>query len=326
MQQTQKGFQRARKANRPNAIEEQEAYKEARRIIRIAIRKCKTDSWKNLIETISSDPWGLPYKIVMDKLRRSRGSSVPEDEESLRKILEVLFPTGGPRTSFPNQEHREAGEPFSPQELKAAASRLSPGKSPGLDGIPNEVVRLIAKKNSQMLMSVFNKCLEEGIFPNRWKRQQLILIPESTQAMVTDPSSFRPLRMIDSTGKLFERLILNRMEKVFGFRKRLSTHHALKKVKESVSEALYELRSLGGFCIIIALDVKNAFNSASWECIYQSLAEEKSPWFEINGEVIALKQEIKYLGVWLDSKWSFLAPREASRNEGVDSVQITDPT
>ena len=39
-------FQRARKANRPNAIEEQEAYKEARRMIRIAIRKCKTESWK----------------------------------------------------------------------------------------------------------------------------------------------------------------------------------------------------------------------------------------------------------------------------------------
>ena len=107
-------FQRARKANRPNAIEEQEAYKEARRILRIVIRKYKTNSWKNLIETINSDPWGLPYKIVMKKLRRSQGSSVPEDERSLRKIVEVLFPTGEPRTSFPNQEHREAGEPFSP--------------------------------------------------------------------------------------------------------------------------------------------------------------------------------------------------------------------
>ena len=63
-------FQRARKANRPNAIEEQEAYKEARRMLRIAIRKRKTESWENLIQTINSDPWGLPYKIVMKKLRR----------------------------------------------------------------------------------------------------------------------------------------------------------------------------------------------------------------------------------------------------------------
>ena len=67
-------FQRARKANRPNAIEEQEAYKKARRIFRMAIRKCKTNSWKNLIETINSDPWDLPYKIVMDKPSKRAGS------------------------------------------------------------------------------------------------------------------------------------------------------------------------------------------------------------------------------------------------------------
>ena len=60
----------------------------------------------------------------------------------------------------------------------------------------------------------------------------------------------------------------------FSFRKKLSTHHALKKVEERVSEALRDLPSPGGFCAIIALVVKNAFNSASWECIYQSLAEE----------------------------------------------------
>ena len=100
----------------------------------------------------------------MKKLRRSEGSSVPEDEKSLRKIVEVLFPTGEPRTSFSNQEHREAGEPFSPQELKAATSKLFPGKNPGLDGIPNEVVRLIAKKNPQMFTKKYLKKLFDKRF------------------------------------------------------------------------------------------------------------------------------------------------------------------
>ena len=54
----------------------------------------------------------------------------------------------------------------------------------------------------------------------------------------------------------------------FGFRKGLSTHHALKKLEERVTEALHELPRSGGFYAIIALDVKNAFNSASWKCIY----------------------------------------------------------
>ena len=75
----------------------------------------------------------------------------------------------------------------------------------------------------------------------------MVLIPKSTQATAADPSSFRPLGMIDSTGKLFERLIFNRMEKMceevvnegfsaaqFGFRKGLLTDHALKKVEESL--------------------------------------------------------------------------------------------
>ena len=84
-------------------------------MLRIVIRKCKTESWGNLIKMINSDPWGLPYKIVMKKLRRSQGSSVPEDEKRLRKIVEVLFPTGEPRTSFLNQKHREQESHSSPK-------------------------------------------------------------------------------------------------------------------------------------------------------------------------------------------------------------------
>ena len=38
-----RNFQRASKANRPNTREEQEVYKEARRILRIVIRTCKTE-------------------------------------------------------------------------------------------------------------------------------------------------------------------------------------------------------------------------------------------------------------------------------------------
>ena len=55
---------------------------------------------------------------------------------------------------------------------------------------------------------------------------------------MADPSSFRSLEMIDSTGKLFERLILEEEDNKgisaaqFGFRKGLSTHNALKKVEE----------------------------------------------------------------------------------------------
>ena len=86
----------------------------------------------------------------------------------------------------------------------------------------------------------------------------MVLIPKGKAEAATDPSAYRPLDMINSAGKLFESLILNRMEKViekaenegippnqFGFRKGMSTHHALQKVEEKVSETLYELPKRG---------------------------------------------------------------------------------
>ena len=111
----------------------------------------------------------------MDKLRKSQGSSVPEDEESLRKIVKVLFPIREPRTSFPNQETLKSRRALQPPKAEGSSEQTIPGKSPGLDGIPNEVVRLIAKKNPQMLMSVFNKCLEEGIFIHTYIRAYIFL-------------------------------------------------------------------------------------------------------------------------------------------------------
>ena len=119
---------------------------------------------------------------------------------SLRRIVEVLFPRGEPRTSFPREANGTAGDPFIIQELKTAASRMSPEKSPGLDGIPNEVIRLVVLKNPQLLLGVYNKCLAEGTFPARWERQKLVLIPKGKAGAATDTSAYRPLRMIDSAG------------------------------------------------------------------------------------------------------------------------------
>ncbi|XP_071581984.1 uncharacterized protein [Temnothorax nylanderi] len=43
----------------------------ANREFKLEIRKAKTQSWQELILTLDDDPWGLPYKIVLNRLRRS---------------------------------------------------------------------------------------------------------------------------------------------------------------------------------------------------------------------------------------------------------------
>jgi len=51
-----------------------------------AIFHAKEEAWKSLIREIDKDPWGIPYKLVMNKLRFSSPglTEVLEEEFSRR--------------------------------------------------------------------------------------------------------------------------------------------------------------------------------------------------------------------------------------------------
>ena len=38
--------------------------------LRLAIKKAKTEAWKELIKGIGQDPWGKSYKIVLGKIKQ----------------------------------------------------------------------------------------------------------------------------------------------------------------------------------------------------------------------------------------------------------------
>ncbi|KAH8407396.1 hypothetical protein KR215_009936, partial [Drosophila sulfurigaster] len=63
-------------------------------------------------------------------------------------------------------------------------------------------------------------------------------------------------------------------ESQFGFRKARSTRHAIQEVTDLAKKAIEGKRWLWGekeYCLVVTLDVRNAFNSANWDKIMQSL-------------------------------------------------------
>ncbi|XP_029154778.1 uncharacterized protein LOC114939856 [Nylanderia fulva] len=68
-------------------------FKLAKKKLRNAIKQAKNRAWQNLILTINKDPWGLPYKLVLNKLRKT-GLAISEqlDVDLLNKKLDELFP------------------------------------------------------------------------------------------------------------------------------------------------------------------------------------------------------------------------------------------
>uniref|UniRef100_A0ABD2WEJ2 Reverse transcriptase domain-containing protein n=1 Tax=Trichogramma kaykai TaxID=54128 RepID=A0ABD2WEJ2_9HYME len=100
-----------------------------------------------------------------------------------------------------------------------------------------------------------------------------------------EPSSYRPLCMLDTAGKILERIICGRLEayterpgglseRQYGFRRGRSTIDAIEDVISTAREAIAGKRWRRGtkkYCAVVTLDVRNAFNSARWDNILTAL-------------------------------------------------------
>jgi hypothetical protein len=84
---------------------------------------------------------------------------------------------------------------------------LGDKKVPGGDGIPNEVWKVAVTTLPKYLTAIYNGCLKEGVFPNRWKKYQIIPVVKQGKEVSDDVSKFRPISLLDSGGKVLEKFI-----------------------------------------------------------------------------------------------------------------------
>ncbi|CAH2092422.1 unnamed protein product [Euphydryas editha] len=282
---TRRASQRGRKG--PNYEKLVAEYKSARQKLKKAIKSSKRQCWKELLNEVENDPWGRPYKVVMTHLK-NQPMLLLTCPILLNKIVTALFPSQL-EMRHPTEQYEEEEIPLiTEEELLEACDRVGNAKAPGLDGIPNIALKAAIRAVPSLFLDVYNKCLIEGLFPLKWKQQRLVLLPKGKKPP-EEPSSYRPLCMLDTAGKVLERILHRRIEKVvepllagsqYGFRKGRSTLDAIDLVVSTAKEAIAGTRWKGGtkkYCLVATLDIKNAFNSAKWDCIMKALSDMKVP-------------------------------------------------
>ncbi|XP_031781789.1 uncharacterized protein LOC116416713 [Nasonia vitripennis] len=159
--------QKALKRQRPEAQDLYERHDRARKRLRDAIKESKRRCWAKIVDEVEKDPFGDGYAIVTRKIGEMKQTE-PMEAEVIEKVIDGLFPTHpirtqAERTNVPIDEI----PPFTEGELIAATSSLKSGRAPGLDGIPAEMLKVVAIQRPELILEMYNLCLIQGVFSSR---------------------------------------------------------------------------------------------------------------------------------------------------------------
>ena len=144
---------------------------------------------------------------------------------------------------------------------------LKVGKAPGPNGIPNRALKHLPQRAVSLLIQIFNAIPLTHHFPSAWYHSRVIYILKAGK----DPalsSSYRPIRLMDTIGKLFVKILLARIllevsvrglmrDEQFGFRTGHSTSLHLDRLVNRITRNFGEKRLRGA----VFFDVAEAFDT-----------------------------------------------------------------
>ena len=96
-------------------------------------------------------------------------------------------------------------------ELQKAIRKLKKKKSPGPDGITNELIMHLRGESLQKMLDIFNLTWKNGDVPQQWKEATMIPILKQGKNK-SKPLSYRPISLTSCVCKTMERIIGERMK------------------------------------------------------------------------------------------------------------------
>ncbi|KAL1446222.1 hypothetical protein WDU94_003696, partial [Cyamophila willieti] len=157
------------------------------------------------------------------------------------EIAEKLFPNHDIEEWQLSSVQESEIPPFTMDELLQVLVDIRNKKAPGPDGIVPEMVKIFLKTAPDFCLGLFNRLLKKGVFPTTWKSAKLVLIEKEKKPGDTE-SSYRPICLLDSMGKVFERLIKIRLEKEIVINGGLSPHQYGFMAGKSTIDAMLEVK------------------------------------------------------------------------------------
>jgi len=268
------------------------------------MQEAKLKSWKTFCMINDGvNPRNIVYKTASGKIRTSTRLTTLEKEDGMyttdmrsrmTHTLEHFVPDY--REDSDNKLHRkirtEILEPpdtadnkaFMKEEIIANLKKFNFKKDPGEDGLISDILIRAFQVFPLFFTQIYNACLKEECFPKKRKCSVIIPIIRTGKEECNDVSKYRPISLINTGGKLLERLMIDRILFHIYSNDLFSNNQCELNPQRGTVDAAIEVKNfiieslrLKQCTVIVSLDVKGAFDAAWWPSILKQLRELKCP-------------------------------------------------
>jgi hypothetical protein len=234
-----------------------------------SMRQIPVRSWRQL------DHDEFRAAVATSRLCRTEDWPVGVDElsalynDELQRILDVLVP------------------------LHASSSKRRPtaigrqrDKSSAIDPMPTSVLKSIADLVAPFIAELFSRSLEQGYYPNEFKRAFVTPVIKQTGLDASVASSYRPISNLSVLSKLFDRMVARQLLSYLndnnllhhslhsGFRSGHSTETAVLHVLSDILAAV----DRGEFAALVLLDLSAAFDTVDHHILLERLQRSFGIW------------------------------------------------
>lgn len=168
-------------------------------------------------------------------------------------------------------------EPFTMHELERALARAKRKSAPGPDGITFQCLRNLDQEQRAKLLAFYNLLWERGTLPDSFTRAYVCPILKRGKP-ANKLGSYRPISLTSAVGKLFEMMVLARLEwlaaeqswnpeQQIGYRRGRSTADCIADVVSTFEQA----KGSKHIMFLVLLDVEKAFHALPHATIHAAL-------------------------------------------------------
>ena len=173
-------------------------------------------------------------------------------------------------------------------EVLSIINKLKNKKSRGADNISNQLLKTIKQELCKPLTIIINQMIETGVYPEKFKISKITPIYKKNER--TNIANYRPISLLPTLSKIFERVIHTQLytyfdenkllsEQQYGFREKHSTELAAVKLVDYINHEM----DIGNTPEAIFIDLSKAFDTINFDILIHKLQ-----FYGLSGNSLAL--------------------------------------